>query len=418
MNEVFRIAVRNVLRHKRRAFITAITMMVGIGIFIGMDSMMTGMDRVTINNMIDLKESSVKIFTKQYDADRSVYPLDYGIPDPAAVSRYLSTDSRVRASTNRTLFIGQVSNYRDALPVVGTVVDPQTDSKVFTLADYTEGKFFGTGKSNQIVMGKELALKLGFKLGDAVLLSARTKYDAQNADEFTIVGLLSTSDPAINQSSVFITYATADNFLDLENLVTEVDVKLVHRVNLADAERDASAVAAGVSSAFPALAPYTFKQLGQAFLDLMNQKKMWGFLIIFIILLIAAVGIVNTVLMSVYERIREVGVLKALGFTRREVVWMFTLEGVFVGVLGSALGAILGALLDLYLILEGIPLSAFGENLGASSGIAFWGTLYGEWNPGAILFAIGFGLVVAVVSAVIPARKAAKMAATTALRFV
>jgi ABC-type lipoprotein release transport system permease subunit len=193
-------------------------------------------------------------------------------------------------------------------------------------------------------------------------------------------------------------------------------VRMVHRVNLSDTAADAASLAAAIKKQNPDLAPYSFDQLAQGFLTLLKQKRAGSILIIFIILLIAAVGIMNTVLMSVYERIREVGVLKAMGFRSREVVWMFILEGLFVGLLGSLMGAALGGILDALLVFIGFPLDKMAGSLG--SGIPFWGRLYGEWNPGAMIFAVIFGLVIALIAAVIPARKAAKMTATDALHFV
>ncbi len=431
MNEVFRIALRNVLRHKKRAFITAITMMVGIALFIGFDSMMAGLDRLSIENMINLSYSSLKIFTKAYVAERDVYPLDYGISNPDKIVTELKTDPRVQSVALRTEFLGELSDYRNSLPVRGIVVNPSVDAGVFTLPEHVSGSFFGEGGKpadgvesgslaqavNPIVIGSGLAAKFNLKIGDTILLSAHTRYDAQNADEFTVVGLLSSFDPTLDDNSVFITYNTADNFLDLEDLVTEMDVRLVHRLNIDEAVGDANAVAAAVKAANPALDAQTFKELGRAYFDLMGAKRSGTVVLVLIILLIAAVGIVNTVLMSVYARIREVGVLKALGFRRREVVWMFTFEGIFVGAIGSAMGAILGILIDVYLIFVGFPLDKMAGS-SAVGGLSFWGTLYGTWNPGMIVFAVLFGLVVATVAAIIPARKAAKMTATAALRFV
>ncbi|HUX14275.1 MAG TPA: FtsX-like permease family protein [Spirochaetia bacterium] len=431
MNEVLRIALRNVLRHKKRAFITAITMMVGIALFIGFDSMMAGLDRLSIENMINLSYSSLKIFTNAYVAERDVYPLDYGIPDPGKLAAELKNDPRVRSVTQRTEFLGELSDYHNSLPVRGIVVDPPLDAKVFTLADHISGSFFGqrgnpaagvdpgslAQATNPIVIGSGLAVKFNLKIGDTILLSAHTRYDAQNADEFTVIGLLSSLDPTLDDNSVFITYNTANDFLDLGNLVTETDVRLVHRVNLDETVHDATAVAAAVKSGNPTLDAQTFKELGRAYFDLMNSKRSITIALILVILLIAAVGIVNTVLMSVYSRIREVGVLKALGFRRGEVVWMFTFEGIFVGVIGSVMGAILGILIDLYLIFVGFPLDKMAGS-SVVGGLSFWGTLYGTWNPGMIVFAVLFGLAVATVAAVIPARKAAKMTATAALRFV
>lgn len=418
MSTVLRIAFRNVLRHRRRALITAITMMVGIGFFIGLDSLYNGLDRLSVDDLINFRDSSVKVFSRDYDADRASFPLDRGIENAAELRDALGREPRVVAVTRRTQFLAQAGNYRDAIHVIGTVVDPVADSAVFSLKDALIGSWFTpqAGSDRQVILGKELAGKLGLKVGDLAVIAASTRYGAQNADEFTIVGLLSTSDPTLNKASFFITYDAASDFLDLGGLVTELDLRLQHRVNLSDTLTEAASVAVGIRAAHPTLAAYSFQELNKGFLAVLKQKRFWGYMIMLFILLISAVGIVNTVLMSVYERIREVGVLKALGFQGGEVVWMFIFEGLLVGCLGSLLGAALGILIDCYSIFVGFPLSKIGSDVGA--GFAFWGTLRGEWNPGSILFAVVFGLVIAMIAAAIPARSAARMTATSALRFV
>jgi ABC-type lipoprotein release transport system permease subunit len=417
MSTVLRIALRNVIRHRRRALITAITMMAGIGFFIALDSVYNGLDRLSVDDLINYRDSSVKIYSAAYDADRESYPLDKGIADVAALSGWLKEDTRVVGVTPRTQFLAQAGNYRDSLYVIGTVVDPATDPRVFALKNVLEGGYFTpqTGADRQVILGKGLADKLGLKIGDTVLIAASTRYEAQNADDFTIIGLLSTSDPTLNNGTAMMSYAAANDFLDLGGLTTELDVRLRHRVNLSDTLADAASVAAGVKAAFPSLSPYSFQDLNKGFLTVLKQKRIWGYVIMLFILLLSAVGIVNTVLMSVYERIREVGVLKALGLRGRDVVWMFIFEGFFVGCLGSLLGAALGVLLNCYSIYVGFSLSKFGD---VGGGFAFWGTLRGEWNPGSILFAVIFGMVLAVIASAIPARSAARMTATSALRFV
>ncbi len=418
MSTVVRIALRNVIRHRRRALITAVTMMVGIGFFIALDSLYNGLDRLSVDDLINFRDSSVKIFSAAYDADRESFPLDKGVPDPASLESWLKRDKRVVAVTPRAQFLAQAGNNRDTTYVIGTAVDPAADPTVFALKSVVSGSYFTpqAGADRQIIIGRELADKLGLTIGDTMVLAASTRFEAQNADDFTIVGLLSTSDPTLNKGTVFITLNAADDFLDLGGLVTEMDVRLRPRVNLSDTLADSASVAAGVKAAFPTLAPYSFQDLNKGILTVLKQKRIWGYVMMLFILLIAAVGIVNTVLMSVYERIREVGVLKALGFRGKEVVWMFILEGFFIGCLGSVLGAGLGILINCYSIYVGFPLQKFGSDVGA--GFAFWGTLRGEWNPGSILFAVIFGMVIAMIAAAIPARSAARMTATSALRFV
>jgi putative ABC transport system permease protein len=135
-----------------------------------------------------------------------------------------------------------------------------------------------------------------------------------------------------------------------------------------------------------------------------------------LILVIAVVGIFNTVFMSVFERIREIGVLRAHGMKPRDITIMFVLEGIITGMLGSVFGLAIGALVNWYLVTTGIPMEkAVGSIATASYGIS--GSIYGEWNPAAMVIAFCLGIFVATVAGIIPARKASKIQVTQALRF-
>jgi ABC-type lipoprotein release transport system permease subunit len=416
MNTILTIAVRNVLRNKRRTVLTAITMTAGIAFFIMLDSLFSGMDRGAIDNMVNLALSSVKITTRAYEADHEAFPLDYGINNLRDTEAFLLKQKRVKAVAPRTSFLAQLSNYENSLPVLGIVVDPEKDKRVFTLADYTKGPGFSSDSKREIILGSDLAKELGVKPGDPITLSARSRFDAQNADDFTVAGVVTTSDPTLNKSAVYISFEAANDFIDLGGLVTELDVSLERRTNLADFVADSRGVALAVSTAFPELYAQSFRELGAGFLALLKQKRSWSLMIILIVLLIAAVGIVNTVLMSVYERIREVGVLRAFGLEKAEIVRMFLFEGTIIGLVGSILGVILGALSVWYLTAVGYPVDKFFGNI--SGGMPIWGTLYGEWNPGTMAFAFCFGVATAVIASIVPARKAAGLEVTNALRFV
>lgn len=132
------------------------------------------------------------------------------------------------------------------------------------------------------------------------------------------------------------------------------------------------------------------------------------------VLLIAAVGIVNTILMSIYSRVREIGVLRAYGMTPRDVTRLFLLEGLAVGVVGSALGVALGIFFDFLMIAKGFDLTSMADRFGS---LPLSGVLRGEWNPGAIAFGFLFGVAVSLFAALVPARQAARMNPTSALRF-
>jgi ABC-type lipoprotein release transport system permease subunit len=378
---------------------------------------MSGLDRGGIDNLIELSASAVKVHTTAYENDKEAFPLKHGIADLVPLRALLAQDKRVRGVTPRTQFLGQLSNYEQTVPVLGIIVDPSTDTTVFSLIRFLEGSYF-TGNPHEIILGKKLAQDLGVKTGGDITLYALTKYDSRNADEFRIAGVLNTSDPGLNQSSVIISYAAADDFLDIDGLVTEIDIALKRRANLSGMKTDAREVQQRVASAFPGLSAATFMDLGASFLEIAKSKRAFGVMFLLILLLIAGVGIFNTVLMSVYERIREVGVLRAHGMPPSHVTLMFALEGFFTGLLGSALGVMLGSCGVWAMVVYGYPIDKFVKSGNMAAGLSFWGTVHGEWNVAAIVAMFVFGTLVATFAGFIPAKKAGSIQVTDALRFV
>jgi ABC-type lipoprotein release transport system permease subunit len=417
MGMILKIALRNIERHKRRTILSAITIAAGLAVFIMMDSMLTGVDRMSIDNTITLTTGALKIQTVAYDKEKNTFPLtdsiNASIPQLQAV---LSRDRRIAHVTRRTQFLGQLSNYSETVPVVGTVVDDVADTSVFGLKPYLTGSYFGPDNNREILIGRQLALDLGVGVGDNITLYALTKYDSRNADQFRIAGLLNTADPTINHSGVFITYAAANDFLDLENSVSELDVSVQRNGNLAVFSRDVKGIQASLQPEFTLLRINTFLELGAGVLEITHAKRISGIIFMAIILVIAVVGIFNTVFMSVYERIREIGVLRAHGMKPSDITVMFILEGMITGILGSALGIAFGSLVNVYLVTRGIPMEKIaGKIATASYGIS--GNVYGEWNLTAMALAFCLGIVVATIAGIIPARKASRIQVTQALRF-
>ncbi len=132
MGTLFKIAWRNVWRHGKRTALTIITMAVGLGLYVGMDSMLKGMDRGGLDNIINLTDSSVRITTTKYEEERGSFPLDYGLEDIASLETFIKKDPRVLAVSTRTRFVGSMSNGTDAIPVMAVALDPVADGKVFT----------------------------------------------------------------------------------------------------------------------------------------------------------------------------------------------------------------------------------------------------------------------------------------------
>jgi ABC-type lipoprotein release transport system permease subunit len=411
---LWKIALRNTIRHKRRTIITAVVMTAGISCFILFDSVLAGMDRMAVDNMESYTVSSLKLRDPAYVDDIAANPLDKGLRDPGKAVAALAAMGA--PATPRIRFVARLSNYRDQIPVLADAVDPVRDGSVFKVSSaLAEGSWLGEGAPKSVVLGATLAKELGLAVGDSVLISAQTVDDTTNADEYAVVGTVSTPALEINGSGLFMSLADARALLAAEpGFATEVDAALPRSPTLDLAVKGGDRVAARLRSELPGVRVDPISYLAKDYLSIRNAKAKYSYIIILIVLLISAVGIVNTILMSIYSRIREIGVLRAYGMTRRDISRLFLLEALAVGLVGSSLGVAVGCAFDLYLTGVGMDMSSFASRMGS---IPLSGMLKGEWNPGAMAFGFLFGLLVSLVAAQVPARKAAKLEPTDALRF-
>jgi ABC-type lipoprotein release transport system permease subunit len=415
MGTLWKIALRNTVRHARRTIITAVVMMAGISVFILFDSMIAGMDRMAVDNMADYTQSSMKIRNPDYVRDIQALPLDKGLAHPAETLAAVGAQGLAGAA--RLRFVARVSNYTDEIPVLADGVDPAADARVFKIAQsVTAGSWLSRAAPHSIVLGAELARELKLNVGDQVLVSAQTVNDVTNADEYTVAGLVSTPVPEVNRAGLYMSLDDARVLLDAPSgpggLVTEVDVAMPRASSLNAAIAQGNAAAVKLRAALPAERVDPIGSLAESYLALRNAKASYSLIPIIIVLIISAVGIVNTILMSVYSRIREIGVLRAYGMTARDIRRLFTLEGLALGLAGSCLGVAFGAFLDFVLIAGGIDMAAFSMGSLPISGI-----LRGEWNPKTMLIGFIFGVVVSLIAARIPARRAGRLEPTAALRF-
>jgi ABC-type lipoprotein release transport system permease subunit len=420
MGTLWKIAVRNTLRHTRRTIITAVVMTAGIATFIFYDSVLSGMDRMAVDNLADYTVSSLRIQNPAYVEDIAAAPLDKGLPHPEAVLAALAAEGL--PGTPRIRFVARLSNYEDEIPVMADAVDPVADASVFHVArSLTSGSWLTGAERNSVVLGAELAAELKVGVGDSIIVSAQTIHDTTNADDYTVTGLVRTPAPEVNRSGLFMALADARELLDAPGggaaggLVTEIDAAMPRAASLNAGLTAGNDVAARLRMVLPDAHVAPIGELAADYLALRSAKASYSYVIISIVLLIAGVGIVNTILMSVFSRVREIGVLRAYGMTARDILRLFTLEGLILGIIGSSLGVLCGVLLDILMIARGISLDSIGSSLMGSLPVG--GVLHGEWNPVAMGIGFAFGITVSLVAARIPARKAARLEPTAALRF-
>jgi len=395
--------------------LTLSALAVAILFLIIFDSYFKGLNLKTFEKIIDYETAHIKIYAQGYKEDIDNLPLEKTF-DPLKIIPILKNDPEVKSVTPRISFRCTLSNGIDQLPAVGLAVDPVQDENVFTMkSSISQGEYLmgsstelGASTEEAMAIGADLAQDFNAGIGDTLTVLARTKYSTFQALDLKIKGIIKSDDYTIDANSILITLALAQKALDLGKGVTEVDVRLKdpERIDLFKKK---------YFGRFPGSEIWTWKEVAEDVMAHSRSHDRGKNIVFFCILIIALVGISNTILIAAFERTREIGMLAAMGMKRGQIVGLFILEGTMIGMVGSALGCLAGFLLVVFWT------TRFGFDL--SFAMKSWGYIgfrsgvfLGAWNPELIPEVFIFGVVVSALSSIYPAWVASRMEPTEALR--
>jgi len=405
------LAWKNLSRYRKRTIITASAIAFGLAIYIFMDGWLKGAETESERNLVLYETSSSRIVTKEYWAERDRMPLASAIQDSETVIAALRAAGI--PAVPRTLFAGEAVVDEGSMPVRVIAVDPARDEDVFSFRSTVEkGRPLKPGETG-VLLGSWLAQDLSLGVGDPLTITTRTRTGFHQTIDLEVVGIIDCPNPAINKGTVFMPLDTADALMEMEGTVTEIDLR--YR-NYRDAEKINASTVAGVLAAFPALQVVSWKDLSADYLGISSAKKGGSNVILLLVFIIAAVGVSNTMLMTIYERVRELGMMRALGMRDREIRKIFLLEAGGIGVIGSTAGVALGCLVNAAMVRWGIDFSRLLDMKSMDIGYRISSKMHSAWNLPVILVALAAGILACVVVALVPVRRALRMRITDCLR--
>lgn len=420
MRFLLNLAVRNLFRHRRRTIITAIAIGVGLGIYIFLDAFLLGAELESQRNLVWYETSSARVYDDSYWEERMLRPLDIVIEEPGEVLAVLR-EMDIPAAP-RTVFSGELVVFRDPYPEDGNAritaygIDPELDDDVFRLEEtLTDGRYLESGEP-EALLGAWLAEDLGAEVGYPLTIITRTRQGYYQTLDLEIAGIINTPNPVINRTGLFVPLNTADYYLQMEGAVTEVNMQFAGNVvrDPSYVQKQARDVETAIASVAPDTEVLSWRELAADYLSLAGAKQSGSGLILFLVFVIAAVGVSNTMLMSVYERTRELGMMRALGMRDGQIRAAFLIEAAGIGVIGAILGSILGFALSSFIVYVGIDYGWILREIDVGYRVA--GVIRGAWHPIAFLHASLTGIVLSMAIALIPTRRALKMQVTEALR--
>jgi ABC-type lipoprotein release transport system permease subunit len=242
-----------------------------------------------------------------------------------------------------------------------------------------DGEFLAPDDRSGVLISQRLAKSLGLAAGDDVSLLVNTSGEQPDEATFTIRGLYDTGLPAFDEATIFLPLVKAQAFTQVGDRASAV-VVLLHD------QEDAGAVALALRA--PGLGVLTWRDLNQLMIQATESSMGVLYLIYLVVLAIIAVVVANTLLMSVFERTREMGILAALGMKGWQIMAMFVLESATLGAIGVILGVLLGSLGVYYLASEGIHIGDMANMVSAE--IGYGETMYAafQWSDTAVLSAV------------------------------
>ena len=409
MAKYLSLAWRNMWRNWRRTTIALVAIVLGLILLLLMDGMIKGSDEAIFGNAVRLYGGNVQVHSPGYREKASRLPL-LPLEDAGAVVEVVSLQPKVVAAAKRINTPGIVSSRQGAYPVAITGIEPEIEAPLSIQAEnISEGRFLLEGEGDALLIGRGLADVLDIGVADRVTLAGRSRNESMRQHPMTVVGIYDLGMPDIEKSMVYITLPEAGLLYNLRDGATEVTLFL-ERVG------QEGKVVAELEAGLPGYDVDSWETLRPEFRQTMETKAAFTSFFGIIVVLIASIGILNLMMMAVFERTREMGVLAALGMKGRQIMALFLLEGTMIGILGAVIGCLLSAVLLWWLSQVGIDFSAaqgMGE-LTALMGDRVYPTVYA-------VDIISRGILVAVVAALAslyPAWQASQQQPAEALHHV
>jgi ABC-type lipoprotein release transport system permease subunit len=409
MRLFLRLAWRNLWRHRRRTFIVVISIAMVLALMMFYDGFVAGFEQAIYANAIKVLGGNIQVHAAGYNEKEVKTPL-LPLPDDGAAIDAALAQPEVAAASRRINTSGLATNREGAFPVSIIGIEPEKELPVSLVAqNVSAGRYLTASDQDMVFIGKGLADAMGVQVGDRFTLTGQATHEQMRQRTMTVAGIYDVGMRDIEKRTLYISLAEAQDLYGLTGKSTEVVVSL-HKLG------EEPAVLTALRTALPGDEIDSWQTNFPELASAISTKG--GVMNIFsvIIMLIAGIGILNLLMMAVYERTREIGLLGAMGLKPRQISTLFILEGTLMGLVGVAAGVLLGLAINATLGKVGFDYSQFSTLTEYTALIS--GRVYPTLGVNKLL---GRALTVAVIAALAslyPAREAAQREPAEALHYV
>ncbi|MEW6619223.1 MAG: FtsX-like permease family protein [bacterium] len=410
MFSILKLAGKNIFRNKRRTTITLLAIFVGIGSVVISKGIVAGFQKGIIDLVTRVKTGHIQIHTKGYLDALQLMPLRLYIKELKKTEKIIRKQKEVVHYARRINFTGMLSTGEESTMFMGIGIEPKSEFKICRdlLSGIIKGKELKGFSPYSALITNQLAKGLQVDVGDTIMLISHTINDTMNAVDVQVEGIVQIGTPVFFSGNMLITtLAAAQKLLDMKGKVTEIIIGIDKIENL---ENVAETLRGKFNTKRMNLEVHTWKDIVPYYKDTIQAQNVILWIIVLILLIIIGTSIMNTMMIAVFERTREIGVMMAIGTERMQIFLLFLFESLFTGVIGSFIGCVSGALFVCYLNIIGITINLSGELRSV--------TFYPYVTENNITFSFLFGIFVSIISGIYPAYLALQLKPVDALRYV
>lgn len=398
-------AWRNIWRNKTRSVTIMLSVAIGLLSGIAVMALYKGMMSSRVKTVIESETGHIQIHAPQFTKD---YKASLVISEGSELLRRLAAEQDIRMLAPRSITQGMLSTATGSSGVRIMGIVPLQEYKLSKLNQkILSGQGFEEEKRNAILLGKKLADKMKLRPGSKLVLTFTDTSENIVAAAFRVSGIYQSDNTRLDERDVYIRQEELNSLLGIGHSLHEIAI-LINR------DSDVDKIKAQLQKQYPALSIETWKEISPETALMVSTIDDYSFIILVIIMLALAFGIINTMLMAVLERTREIGMMTALGMNRLRLFLLILLETVFLTMAGAPVGLLSGWILTTYFNRHGLNLSGFGKDLLSSFGYS--SIIYPEFPWDQLILVLTIVLGTALVACLFPALKSLQLQPADALR--
>ncbi|MEQ9402081.1 MAG: FtsX-like permease family protein [Cyclobacteriaceae bacterium] len=399
------IAWKNIWRNKVRSLVVITSVMLGLWAGAFILSYVFGMIDQRLKDAIENEISHIQLHHPEYSED---YDPEFIIQNSQQVLQEIASNEKVRAVSGRVLVYGMINSPSGSAGGKLIGINPDDENALTGLSQFVkEGEFLTDTDQNKILIGMALAKKLKVKVRSKVVLTFQDAGQNIVAGAFRIKGIYKSYNSSIEDLNIYLNDRALSSLLGDGQDYHEIALLLTN-------SGEATPFSEQLSGAYPSLAVETWRQLSPE-LGMMIETLDQSMIIFLIIILIAlSFGIINTMLMAVLERVREIGMLMAIGMTKPRLFGMIAFETIFMVMIAAPFGLLLAFGTIEYLGANGLDLSGIYAEGYAQYG--FKSIIYPSLEAAYYFKIMIMVLITAILSSIYPALTALRLDPVTAIR--